>query len=457
MVSSQLQCSFSSSGCADCKWNADDLPIFAYAFSFLFVTLIGGSLAKPLATESMAWKHCESSRYVFFELVYREPKYAPKGCCMSLCKGHDSQIRNIQRREDLLKKWQGMSWDQIPGLQGRMLRSLIDTDKYTPDDVLDSNMEVLFIAMNKSYTPGKCSQNCGWIVVAICMVGLFVMVQVVGKAISGHDLLKPALVAFFGGYFNGYATFFLLQPPQFYKKWRAETKKGSIKFEDKRTTPLEIELSSAGDTGATGSNLQNAPPRSPRVTYSPMEAEVYSNDAIPTLDATVNWVPVPAATKQQGDFSFEFPAAIELPSEHKSLDIAKLENSPVAEAVRPRGSIVNENPFAGLQAQIEEVLCESDATKGNLNGNMQSGSRMSSQLSREVRQQPESLVGRRVAVVVHSEPEKNREGIVTGVKGGIGRTTLHSIHFDDSGKDEDVVLRKAKAQQGGFKFYLLED
>jgi hypothetical protein len=81
-----------------------------------------------------------------------------------------------------------------------------------------------------------------------------------------------------------------------------------------------------------------------------------------------------------------------------------------------------------------------------------------STVAREARKNPQSLVGQKVAVDVGVGPggqTRTQEGVVIGVKTALGRSTKHTIRFED-GREENIALRKSKDQTAGSRFCLLD-
>jgi hypothetical protein len=377
-------------GCVECTGGLSgeqQLVYITFIWSLLLVTLVGGLASAKISSTTM-----KKEIVLATELCYGEPKYVIKmeACCIEMEGLKLAHINTAQLYERKLQALKGMTWDQASNIHlferfENNLNAEIDRQKYTPDDVLDNNMEILFASGVSPQVKGCCTNfgmaSIKFMILVQCLLP-FAGLIAIGRAL-GINLLKPALVSYFGGYFHSYLTFFLIQPPLFYKKWRTETKNGVKSTKGTRTNadPVEIELCSADDTNGS-SNLQYAPPPVPRPPPSPQ------------------------------------PQAPPCPPPHP----------PSPPSSPPPSSDLMDRPT----------------------------DRVGSQLSREARQQPKTLIGRRLVVVVQEQPRlSERTGVVTGVKEGTGRTTQHTILFDDSGQDEDVVLRKSKDQVRGFKFYLL--
>jgi hypothetical protein len=433
------------------------LKLVKWVCSLIFVTFLGATCAKIQAGQFIADKSM-----LVVELVFREPdgkkfralrmvshRWSGKGFASdylaleSLLQKFSQNSEGSLTLADLQKKHPAM----FSGLGnvGNVFRYLPscglsrNVRNHTPDELAANDFELLFgylqdrklSRMATAFSP----------VAALCLTApIYWMFLGYIKKIPAKTQFTAFATAYFGGYFQGYLTFFVFQVPVFYKTWRQQT---SRLRQQQAEANLHI------------------------LSTNRLEVELHSKDAIPAHDSShadaVNWIPVQPPT-ELASFSFDFPnlfpnlrrnltVPTRVVEEKKgSVDVPELANTlagPVAELTPEH----EKDPPAGVQARAQEELGK--AGDGNLNGSLQSGGRMGSQLSRNARQQPNSLVGRRVAVVVHTNPEKARDGLVIGVKEGIGRTTQHTIHFDDSDKDEDVILRKSKEQHAGFKFYLL--
>jgi hypothetical protein len=135
----------------------------------------------------------------------------------------NSTLAEINFMAQPLQKCSGKSWSDVPRITRTNFAMLIDTKKYSPDDVLANDMEMLFEAVSGQQSGCfKCVKGFAFVMMVALVVGTYVLAIAIGRR-TGRDLLSPVLIAQFGGYFQGYLTFFLISAPLFYKSWVKET------------------------------------------------------------------------------------------------------------------------------------------------------------------------------------------------------------------------------------------